>query len=347
MGAVDIPDMLRLCIYISLFASFGIADSFGQAWTRPVGSVYAKVFYGESRASEQYAFDGTIQPFADNVDGDSYVDQSIYIYSEFGLSYSITLFVSAPYKRVTILDSSFRYQTSAVGSVTSGLRYNLSRLTGWSDSGNALSITALGRVPTGYTRNYAPSAGTGQVDFGLMMSYGRSFYPAPVYFQMSGGYEYRSSMYGLSSARECQTGQDLDCVLDVQPEFDDQLLYAAELGVHIADRVLLQALAGGIWSIKEPETGFSVYRPYPASQRYLKAGAGMRIRLAGSVGISGQIRFTPIGNNTINSVDYFAGIDFTFRYKKCCKKADIKKEQPEKEKESAEEPFSKPHQRQY
>ena len=344
---VDIPDMLRHVIYISLMAFLCPAISFGQAWTRPAGTVYAKAFYGETSASEQYAFDGNLQPFADNVSGNAYVDQSVYLYSEIGLTNSVTLFATVPYKRVTVLDSSFRYRTSALGSVTGGLVFNLSPLAGWRDSGNALSLTALSRLPTGYTRNYAPAAGTGQVDMGILLSYGRSFYPAPAYLQISGGYEYRSKLYGLSSARDCQAGQDLDCVLDVQPEFDDQLLYSAELGVHIANRVLLQALAGGIWSVSQPEAGFSVYRPYPASQRYLKAGAGMRIRLAGNFGVSGQVRFTPLGNNTIKSVDYFAGLDITFRYRKCCKTADIKKEKPEEKKESAGEPFSKPRQRRY
>ncbi len=351
--AVDTTPMTRIAVSIFSLAcllslNHVLSNSArAQAWTQEAGSVYTKLFYGESAATDQYAFDGTLKPFSENVSGDAYKDQALYLYAEVGLTNSFSFFITVPYKRITVLDSSFRYRTTAVGSTSGGFTLSLKRLLGWQESRNALSISALGSVPTGYTRNYAPSAGTGQLDAGLLLSYGRSFYPSPAYFQISGGYEYRSELYGFSVGRDCQVGQDLDCVLDARPAFDDQFLYSAELGVDVAGRVLIHALVGGIWSVQPPETGFTVYNPYPSRQRYVKTGAGMRLRL-GSVGLSGQMRFTPYGNNTVKSVDYFVGIDISFSVKKCCKEADKKTSTKEKTKpKSAGEPFSKPHQRRY
>jgi hypothetical protein len=334
-------------IYIAILFFFA-QSAVGQAWTRESGSVYTKLFYGQTPASEQFAFDGTLRPYAENVENNAYVDQSIYLYAEVGITDAVTFFTTIPYKRITVRDASFKYQTQGAGSANVGLSISINHLTGWQSARSAASVSFLSSIPLGYTRNFAPSAGSGQVDFGALLSFGRSLYPAPFYFQASGGYEHKTSIYSLSSARDCQVGQDLNCVTDLQPDFDDQFLFSGEIGANLGRRILLQALVGGVWSIEAPTTGFSVYNPFPSRQRYLKTGAGIRLELPGQVGVGGQIRYTPIGANTIKSVDYFVGIDITFRIKKCCKQEeDASKQKKKVEAQSTAVPFSKPHQRRY
>ncbi|NND71419.1 MAG: hypothetical protein HKN43_07555 [Rhodothermales bacterium] len=337
---------LRSIVIFLIFALLP-QTGMGQAWTQKAGSVYAKVFYGQSAATEQFTFDGTLRAYADNVDYRPYVEQAAYLYTDIGLTNTVTFFGTIPYKRIRVRDTSFEYQTRAIGSAEVGLSVSLARIAGATGGRNAASISIVSSIPLGYTRNYAPSAGSGQVNVGALLSYGRSFYPAPFYAQFSVGFEHPTSFYDLSVARDCQVGQDLDCVFDSRPEFDDLFLYSAELGLNLGRRILVQGVVGGVWSIEAPDIAFSVYNPFPTRQRYVKAGGGVRIQLPGSVGLSGQIRFTPVGANTIKSTDYFVGLDISFSTRKCCKEKNAEQMKQKEKPESADVPFSKPHQRRY
>ncbi|NNF58561.1 MAG: hypothetical protein HKN04_09985 [Rhodothermaceae bacterium] len=283
-----------------------------QAWPQQAGHGYLKLAYGTATASEQFSFDGRRRAYAEGVNDDAFFDRSVYAYAEFGLTRQITLVGAIPFRRVFVRDAAFRYRTYGLGSATLAARVGLKPLLGWMSDADALAATVAFTLPTGYTRNRTPSAGAGQVDAEVLLAYGRSFYPAPVYAQLSAGYRHRSAIYVLSQAVPCQNEVDFDCFADEQPDYEDELTASAEIGATIAGRVLVQGLARGVWSVRAPEMAFSVNNPFPTRQRAIKVGGGLRLHLPeDNAGLSVQAFVTPWGRNTIRSVDLFIGLDTT------------------------------------
>ncbi|GIV58175.1 MAG: hypothetical protein KatS3mg042_1088 [Rhodothermaceae bacterium] len=290
-----------------------------QAWTLAPGAGYLKVFYGKVTAAEQYTFDGRRTDFIDGLPGDTFRDRSLYLYGEVGVKEHVSLFFSLPYKRVFIRDHAFRFRTFGLGTVTVGGRIGLLPLLGWRSSPHALALNVALGLPTGYTRNYAPSVDPGQVDVAAVLSYGISFYPFPGYAQVGIGGRLRTPLYVFSHRIDCQPGRDVHCIEDRRVDYGDELLWSAELGGTLfGGGVLVQVLANGRWSWQPPRVGFSALNPIPLRQRYVKVGGGMTLfpfrwlgssRL-GAVGWSLQYFITPYGRNTIRSRDLFAGISY-------------------------------------
>jgi len=301
--------MIRLICVLSLMLCVN-SNLLGQAWTQSKGSSYTKISYGAASASEQYSFDGAVKPYADNVDDYAFFDRSLYLYGEYGLTQRFTLVGSVPFKRVIIRDAAFRYRAFGIGNLDLGLRRNLNDFLGWDNSANTLSINAFSTIPLGYHRNYTPSVGAGQLDLGMALNYGRSFYPSPAYAQAGLGYKIRSSIFGFSQAVDCQEGTDLGCFTDQQSSFSNELLFSAESGYTINEKFLMQLLLSGTWSTKKPDTGFSVTNPIPTRQRFIKVGSGLRSSIAKNLGLSGQVFWTTYGRNTVKSIDIFLGLDF-------------------------------------
>lgn len=290
-----------------------------QAWPQPDGHLYTKFSLGHTDASRQFAFDGEETAFINGVNGNAFKDRSLYFYGEYGLTDAVTLVLSLPYKRTFIRDQAFRYRTFAFGTATAGVRVGLLPLLGQTTSANSLSANLALSIPTGYTRNFAPSAGSGQVDAQAMIHYGRSLYPFPGYVQIGTGYRYRSSIYAFSQAVPCSQGSEINCMLDQQPAYGNELVYSFEGGVSpLGGTLLIQLLGNGVWSVQEPMSGFTAINPIPARQRYLKLGGGLAVypfRLAGravlqSFGLSVQYFRTISGRNTIKGRDLFIGLEY-------------------------------------
>lgn len=291
----------------------------GQAWTQAKGQSYIKMFYGNITSAEQYTFDGRTTDYVQGLPGDTYKDRSLYLYSEVGVSDNLTLVVALPYKRTFVRDQAFRFRVFGLGTATVGGRMSLLPLFGVESSRNAVGVNLTAFVPMGYTRNYTPSTGTGQVDLQTSVFYGRSFYPFPAYLQFGSGYRIRSSQYFLSAATECRSGSDIHCISDVKPDFGNELVWHAETGISpFGGALFLQVLTTGTWSIAKPTVGFSANNPLPTHQRYAKAGVGgtiypfriIKSETLSSLGISMQYFTTPYGRNTINSRDVFVGLEF-------------------------------------
>lgn len=283
-----------------------------QAWTKGEHEVYVKVSYGSSTASEQYTFDGRRKEYADNVADDAFFDRSLYAYAEYGLTSNLTLNVSLPYKRLVVRDAAFRYRTFAFGTATVGARYGLKRMVEALGDNDALAANISLSIPTGFTRNYLPSAGSGQVDADFSVSYGRSLYPVPGYLQGGIGYRYRSDFYNLSTTIPCQEGVDKDCFADRRPSYGDELLFGVEGGYTFGSWLFVNLMARSGWSLSAPDEGFSVSNPIPTRQRYIKTGATLALRPIEALGVSAQAFFTPYGRNTVNSFDLFIGVDYSF-----------------------------------
>ena len=283
-----------------------------QAWTKDSGQVYLKLAYGSSTASEQYTFDGTVKEYADNVDDNAFFDRSVYLYGEAGLTPDITLIASLPYKRVVIRDAAFRYRTFAFGDLGLGLRHTLNDVFDLRGSANSAALNAGVSIPLGYTRNYTPSAGAGQINLELGLSAGRSFHPFPAYVQAGLGYRHRTSLFFTSTATPCAEGVDRNCFADTKPTFGDELYGSLESGVTIAEKVFLQGILASTWSVKAPETGFTVTNPVPTRQRFVKVGFGSALMLPAGLTTNVQGFYTIAGQNSVRSFDIFFGIDVKF-----------------------------------
>lgn len=302
--------LLRLSFLLTILTSLSPTFLRAQAWTKGEGEIYTKLAYGSSTASQQFTFDGRTKEYADNVEGNAFFDRSLYLYGEAGITPDFTMVGGLAYKRTIIRDAAFRYRTFALGNLQIGGRYAITKLLGLDGGAEAFAVNGSLSIPTGYSRNRTPSAGGGQLDAELNLSYGHSFYPAPVYLQAAVGYRFRSDIYAFSTAVPCSEGIDKDCFADTKPSFGDEMFGGIEGGVTIADRVLIQALVNSTWSIAAPETGFTVSNPVPTQQRFIKVGGGVAASLWKGFGISTQIFFTPYGRNSINSMDLFFGIDY-------------------------------------
>ncbi len=289
----------------------------------PKGEHFIKVTGSSITASNQLTFDGRSIDFSNGVQGNAYKDESLYLYSELGLFNNLTVVLSLPYKRTIVEDLAFRYKTYAVGSGTIGVRLALLPLFGTRPSAFSVALNLAANVPLGYTRNYAPSVGPGQVDVQGSLGFGISFYPTAAYVQTNVGYRHRTSMYDFSKAVPCNVGSDINCIRDVQPEYGDEYVFSADAGMMFINGMLFfQAMMNGVWSLDEPVVGFTAVNPIPTLQRYIKAGAGFTLypfrlsRLYGwsDFGLSFQYFLTPYGRNTIDSTDLFVGIEYRIRF---------------------------------
>ena len=320
-GYLSLVSLIWLAAIVCSSAFLPVSTK-AQAWTMPRGEHFFKITGSQITASDQFSFDGRTIDFANGVTGNAFRDESLYLYGELGLFDNLTLVLSLPYKRTTVQDLAFEYETSALGSGALGVRVALLPLFGARPSAFSLALNVATTVPLGYTRNFAPSAGPGQVDAQATLGFGVSFYPTAAYAQLSAGYRYRSSFYGLSKAVSCNVGNDINCIRDAQPAYGNELIFSADTGIMFLNGMLFfQALANGVWSVDEPQVGFTAINPIPTLQRYVKAGAGFTLypfritRLYGlsDLGFSTQYFLTPYGRNTIDSTDLFFGIEYRIR----------------------------------
>ncbi len=302
----------RILLALGVLGLLGAHEGRAQAWPQARGHAYVKLSHGRSTAAEQFGFDGQTKPYADNVDGDAFFDRSFYLYAEYGLTDRLTLVALVPYKVLRVRDAAFDYETEGLGSVMLGLRTGLKHLAGLTADRHALAANVMLTLPTGYTRNFTPSVGPGQVDFQVTIHYGLSLWPVPGYAQAGFGYRYRSPLYAFSTATACQEGRDVNCFADTEPKYDDELLFSGEVGFSLDRWALVQVLGQGVWSNKapDPETSFSARNPLPTRQRYVKAGAGLTLYPIRKLGLGAQVFFTPTGRNTIRSTDVFFGVEY-------------------------------------
>jgi len=311
IASLPTPANTRL-LAVLLFAVIQTGTALAQAWPRPQGEAYVKLAYGASTASEQYGFDGTVKQYADNVNDYAFFDRSLYGYAEYGITDNLTAILSVPFKRVIVRDALYRYATYGLGSTQLGARLGLKPILGIDDAPlDALSATVDLTLPSGYSRNYTPSVGPGQIDAEFMVSYGRSFYPIDAYAQASLGYRYRSSIYGLSTTVPCTEGGK-DCFDDKQPTYGDEMEMAVETGYTFAHRLFTGITARTTWSLQAPTEGFSISNPIPTRQRVVKVGATAAFIPIDGASINAQVFVTPYGRNTVNSVDIFLGVDYKF-----------------------------------
>lgn len=294
-----------------------------QAWTQEAGSAYLKVAQSFASSSSRFDENGTIVPYNENTNG-SYRDRSMYIYGEFGVTDRLTFAASLPYKRLHVTDETFEptfERTSAAwGTAMIFGRYDIGPALGLASEGPTVLAANVGLgIPMGYTRNYDPAVGPGQLDIQATLNIGRSLWPFPGYVQAGLGYRRRTSSFGFSTTTMCSGGVDAGghaCLEDEQAslEFGDEFLFSAEGGATIGP-VLLQGLLDAHWSVAAPAPpeGAVVVRPEGFElQRYVLAGIGATIYGPLDFGLSIQA-FTAIhAQNALGGRLVFVGLERKF-----------------------------------
>ena len=297
-----------------------------SAWTRPQNEAWSLVSFGYVAGGTQFLPDGTETDFVQGINGrNTYEDASFYAQLQYGLIDGLTLSTTLPYKRIFIEQEAFLTETQALGDLYLGLRAGVFELFDVR-SPIAWSVEAGVSLPTGYTRNLAPSVGAGNLDIEIKTSLGYGLKLAswlPAYAQVGVGLRIRTGVFAFSGATDCNLTSDQDCVVDSKPDYSEELLYLGELGVTpLAGGVLLFGKVFGAHSIPEPEVGFTAANPIPERQRYLKAGVGGAVypfRLFGAtfltpLGLTFQHYWTVVGQNTPVTNDLFVGLEMTYRF---------------------------------
>ncbi|NND70804.1 MAG: hypothetical protein HKN43_04435 [Rhodothermales bacterium] len=294
-----------------LLSSLAVASASAQAWTQPAGNAYLKVAHGRTAVHEQFDLDGNVIPFIEGVAGDTFLDRSVYLYGEFGVIPGFTFVAMVPIKNLTVIvDEGIEQATVGIADIEVRGRLDLRPLLGATGGALASAFSVGARLPTGYTRNLSPSVGSGQLDLHMSLSLGRSFHPVPVYAQASAGFENRSRVFGLSRTIDCTGSNDIPCIPADEPDFDNEWLYSAEVGVSAGSRILIQFLLNGIRSVNAPEELFDVTNPIPTRRRFTKLGSGVTVAVGKGVGASLQIFRTASGRNTIRATEYFFGLEY-------------------------------------
>lgn len=308
-----------LILFITLVVGSKVA---AQAWTQASGEAYFKVTQGFSIASERYDSSGNLVPYNINTQGE-FRDRSTYGYAEVGVSDHTTFVGQLSYKRLYVTDESFspafERKSFAWGSVGLGARIDIGpSLQLDENSLTRLAVNLAASFPLGYTRNYDPAVGSGQVDLEATIDVGRSLWPLPGYVQAGVGYRYRTAFFGLSQTTVCENGLDPNehACLDEegpQPDFGDELLVSAEGGMQLGP-ILLQALVDAQWSFRDPasldDAGTNVQPEAFELQRYVRVGAGATIYLPFDLGIGFQAFTAAHAQNALRGAQYFVGLEY-------------------------------------
>jgi len=323
MGARTVIGLAAVAVVAALPAP---AEAFNSsAWTRSEDRVWTMFSFGRVAAGRQFLPDGREANFIQEIDGTTFEDESFYAQIEFGLTDWLTLNTSLPYKRIFIEQESFFTRTQAPGNLYLGLRVGILELLEL-DLPFVWSIEVGAWLPTGYTRNFTPSVGAGNVDVDVKTGIGAGLPLTSwlsAYAQLGGGIRARSTAFALSNATECNITSDVNCIVDSKPNYGDELLYLAELGfTPLRGSVLVFGKVFGNYSLLEPEVGFTAANPIPERQRFTKLGGGgfvfplrfFRVRYAENIGLGVQYYSTVDGQNVPKTDDLFLGISYEHQF---------------------------------
>lgn len=328
MASVRALRVVGITMVLLLWASQAQAFN-SSAWTRPKNQLWVLPFYGHIRAGERFDENGNVANFTDVDPAGFYTDESLYANVEFGLTDGLTLHLELPYKFVEVQESpsqpvpSEKF-TRAFGNLYAGLRFGVLDLLPV-ETRLEWSIEIGAFLPMGYTRNFQPSVGPGNIDFDVKTALGYGFTIAdvlPSYTQVGMGFRARSTAFALSRAVPCSTG-DPTCLLDTKPRYGDEFIFLGEYGVTPFKGAVLGFLkVMGTVSLLEPEVAFTATNPIPARQRYLKVGGGglvyplrfFGVKYGENVGLMVQYFSTVWGQNTTKSDDLFVGFEYTHNF---------------------------------
>jgi len=188
-------------VIVFLTLTVFVSDPTFAAWTQAKGHAYNQLTVSQYVTGKKFT---TVQADYDNIvkgTGDDirvirtagFVSESISYYGEYGITDTLTVFTSIPWKW-TKSDDTRRYAGSdganGVGDIDLGLRYNLTQNV--LGTGTVMSIQGAVKIPEAYEYGHPLkelSLGDGQYDAKLELLFGRGF--GKGYAGLTAGYKYR------------------------------------------------------------------------------------------------------------------------------------------------------------
>jgi hypothetical protein len=239
------------------------------AWVLPRGRTNVQVAFLHQDTTDRYFLDGDRIPYF--FDGRSRTS-ALYVDARYGLTDRIEAMLQVPFFRVRFDDLSDDRQSSGLGDVRLGLRYNLLK-----DSPVA-TVDVRVKFPTGTFINDAEvvPVGEGQWDLDLAGEVAHSFWPRPFYVNGRAGYRFR--------------GPNEESGID----FGDEVFWLAEVGYAVSARIGLKLVARGLHGQEGTSFGLAI----PTLKREaVYVEPGLVIRASPSWIVEFAVPFTVAGQN--------------------------------------------------
>ena len=188
-------------VIIFLTLTVFVSDPTFAAWTQAKGHAYnqltvSRYVTGKKFTTVQADYDNVVKGTGDDIRvlrTANFVSESISYYGEYGITDTLTVFTSIPWKWIKTNATAKQLGDDGpegVGDIDLGLRYNLTK--NLLDAGVLMSIQGAVKIPEAYEYGHPLkelSLGDGQYDAKLELVLGKGF--SKGYAGFTGGYKYR------------------------------------------------------------------------------------------------------------------------------------------------------------
>jgi hypothetical protein len=290
---------------IIIFLGFCLFSSqlFAGAWTQKKDGYYLRIYGSYLFAQEEFNYRGESQDLYEEqlAYRDSYFkDLTLVIYSEYGLTNSLTFIGELPFKSLTTKRTVASFYGGDEIATTSGFAdLGLFGKLGILENPLALSIQAGARIPLGYSKepqNNGPRLGSAEMSYEGHINLGSSFYPLPMYFSGSVGYRHRSG------------------------ELNDEVIITAEIGYTLGP-IFIKTYMEALRNVTTPPDiyGQPIVTPLPGGggvlpdivigdQHLTKIIPSITLNISDALGIQFEIIEPLAGRNTLNGRTYSVGL---------------------------------------
>lgn len=262
-----------------------IQETYAGGWTKKKGKFYLQLSSQLTRANKFHDVNGSLVPI--NTLG----DYAFSIYAEYGLNDNFTIVTYFPFFRHLTLNRIEGKQSgkiyfsgaekNGVSDANLGIRYKLANL-----GQSVLSAGLSFGLPIGdANQKDGLLTGDGESDQQISLQFGHSFYPLPVYFSASAGYDFRHK------------------------GFTDELHYSVEAGYTFFNKLLIILRAYGIKPVyngNNTVTG-SAGGLYSNNQQYLNYGPELFYNVTENWGITTGVNSAIGVRNALSGFAYRLG----------------------------------------
>lgn len=274
-----------ILLILALFATPARNADAGP-WPQKRKSGFYKLGFGFLRANQFYEPDGRI------INIPTLADYTFSFYGEYGITDRLTGIAYVPFLQRLTLNRQLGRETGFVffegAEQTSLADFDIGARFGLLQKGNtSISASLMLGIPTGNTTQ--PNGlytGDGEFNQHLSLGIGHSFYPAPAYASVEGGFNNRSS------------------------GFSDEIRYAAEAGYTIAQKLTLIGRLRGVEPLRNGDDSITggTGGLYANNQRYLAYGMEMAYMLTSNLGVSFSVEGATRGQNILSAPAYQTGL---------------------------------------
>ena len=294
-------------IFTLIFIHLSFNILWSGAWVKPQGGYFFKIAANYMSTNQEFDYMGEKISYLGNdlvFEDTQFRDINIYMYYEYGITNSITIWGDLSYKS---------YTSSRTISTSYAIIEEIATTTGFADlrilgvygimtEPIAISIAAGPKIPMGYSKkpeNDGPALGTGYVDLEGYLTLGASLYPIPAYLSTSAGYRFRGG------------------------EFNDELYFNAEAGYTLGN-FFFKAFLELIRNTSTPPDlyGQTIVSPLPGGggtlpniiagdQDISKFLPSITYNFTEGIGILAEINHIFAGKNTLSGTTYSLGLVFS------------------------------------